>query len=104
REPWLRVSDDVASLRLMIVLGDEFTFVVKGNLASDIDGALTLGNDAERVWEWGLKHLRRCEVHLRLFLRQTAVVVDADERGGGDGERKANSVWPGFPPPLRPPT
>jgi hypothetical protein len=42
-----------------------------------------LGNNAERVWEWWLKDLRRCELHLRLFLRQTAVVVDADERGGG---------------------
>jgi hypothetical protein len=47
-----------------------------------------------------LKDLRRCELHLRLFLRQTTVVVDADERGGGDGEGKSDRVSHGLPPGI----
>src|SRR5262249_351929 len=100
REHGFHVSEDLPRLRLRIVLANEFTLFVKGDLASDVDDALTLGNNAERVWEWWLKNLRRCELHLRLFLRQTSVAVEPDERGGGDGARKSNSVSHGFPPGI----
>src|SRR5262249_36279601 len=100
RDHVFHFSEDLPRLHLRIVLANEFTLFVKGNLASDVDDALTLGNNAERVWEWWLKDLRRCELHLRSFLCQTTVAVDPDERDGCDGGSKSNSVSHGFPPGM----
>src|SRR6516165_3937567 len=65
RQHGFHVREDLPRLRLRIVPANEFTVVVKGDLAGDVDDAVTLGNNAERVWEWWLKDLRRCELYLR---------------------------------------